>query len=589
MKLLLEKARLVVETCWGSSALVAIVSALALADILQMILFLFNVSCSGWPFGVSVSLVAIILLCENSKLALKYLLIIGVLLILTAFTTSYCSHDAIGYHFPAQDILIRGWNPIYEATRESFEKYVGATQFAVDYVLFLPRINALTGALVASAVGFFVADSFLNYAFLFLLFAVSVRFSEKFWGASRLSAVVFSCGIVWTSKVTSIFAGLTDYLLYSTTLISIFSLVLWLRKHERRDLYCMCLSMIFCAFAKSAGMFYIVVLLVLLFAKGRHFSEVRWAVFLWGICFLLLGFSPFVTSTLHYGCPFYPAVSFSSAHPAVEMTHDFGGNADALQMGYFARICYAWVSPSLAIKCCAWWYGKDVFNPMFQVCGGVAGLGTWYRLLLLFSCLSFLASRKNAVFYVCIGILLISNIAPLKWIGFARYFPLMWAVPFLAFFNFVFNPIWLFQNKMIQRVLMPGVLLFTMVFSGLFAARSMAFFGRQLAMERERQKMLSEVLRGKNDFQIENHWGSYGISRYLALRGRCVTFGRPIEGLSYDSDFLIASTRDSMQQVERISVAYPIVNSIRDLVRFDWRHAFWPLPSVLKRGNQMYD
>ena len=589
MKLLLEKTRLVVETCWGSSALVAIVSALALADILQMILFLFNVSCSGWPFGVSVSLVAIILLCENWKLALKYLLIIGVLLILTAFTTSYCSHDAIGHHFPAQDILIRGWNPIYEATRESFEKYVGATQFAVDYVLFLPRINALTGALIASAVGFFVADSFLNYAFLFLLFAVSVRFSEKFWGASRLSSVAFSCGIVWTSKVTSIFAGLTDYLLYSTALISIFSLVLWLRHHERRDLYCMCVSMIFCAFAKSAGMFYVVLLLVSLLVKGRLSPGVHRAVFLWGIFFLLLGLSPFVTSTLHYGCPFYPAVSFSSAQPAIEMTHDFGGNVDALQMGYLARICYAWVSPSLAIKCCAWWYGKDGFNPVFQVCGGVAGLGAWYRMLLLLSCLSLLASRKNAVFYVCIGILLISNIAPLKWIGFARYFPLMWAVPFLAFFNFVFNPIWLFKNKVIQRVLISGVLLFTIAFSGLFAVRSIAFFGRQLAMERERQKMLSEVLREKHDFQLENHWGSYGISRYIALRGRRVTFGSPTKGVSYNSDFLIASTGDAMRQVERLSSAYLIVDSIRDLVRFDWRHAFWPLPRILVRGIHVYE
>lgn len=48
-----------------------------------------------------------------------------------------------------------------------------------------------------------------------------------------------------------------------------------------------------------------------------------------------------------------------------DITADFTGNADALSMGFLSRVVYAWVSPGLAVKGCAW-LSESPLAPTFR-------------------------------------------------------------------------------------------------------------------------------------------------------------------------------------------------------------------------------
>ena len=62
-----------------------------------------------------------------------------------------------------------------------------------------------------------------------------------------------------------------------------------------------------------------------------------------------LNTSPFITSWVNHGGPFYPVHSFRAGEKLPDnMTFDFDyKNADAEKMGYWGRFCYAYVSKTL--------------------------------------------------------------------------------------------------------------------------------------------------------------------------------------------------------------------------------------------------
>ena len=122
--------------------------ALLAGMFIQGVLFLMGFSCSGWPMWSSFSAVAIMLGFADKKAFTRFGLLAVFCFVLTAYSFSYTVGDSMSYHFPMQDLLRRGWNPVYAATVEDFRglNLIGGHTMGMMHTLFLPRLSALCGA-----------------------------------------------------------------------------------------------------------------------------------------------------------------------------------------------------------------------------------------------------------------------------------------------------------------------------------------------------------------------------------------------------------------------------------------------------------
>jgi len=294
-----------------------------------------------------------------------------------------------------------------------------------------------------------------------------------------------------------------------------------------------------------------------------------------------------VTSTIHYACPLYPTMSFSAAHPAIDITNDFTGNADALRMGYFARLCYAWVSPRLTTKVCSLVYGRPDFDPVFTVFGGVDGFGTSFRLLLGVSVLALIFAKKNLVTGLCAFLFLTTLVTPLKYVGYSRYFTQVWAIPPLAIFNLVAHPLWRNRDAAWSWGLRSGVVLIPFAIAVLCGIRSLAFYGRTLGIEKCRQVALSALKAASPVWRVDvDQMNSYTLVRRLEVadilyRDKGEESADAFPEFDFDGSFLWACERDAQRRAQSVDQAFPVVNSIGEIVRFPWGKAFSARPQIL--------
>lgn len=557
---------------------------------IQSVLFLMNVPCSCWPMWIAFCVISTILALQSRKRLVGFFLLTGFAFVLTACTFSYTGTDALVYHFPMQDLLRNGWNPVYQATFEDFHQVIGNAHMSEIHTLFLPRLIALCGALVASSTNLFIADSFLNYALLFTLCTTSYEFSRRVICDSdrgSLINILFAFAIAFTTKFTAFLSGYIDYSVYAATLIMIFAACMYWKDRRSSDLILTILAIVIASLAKSTGLV-VVALFVMasmpFFYRDRNYwiGGISAAVLI-----LIIGFSPLITSTIHYGCPLYPTMSFSAAHPAIDITNDFTGNADALKMGYLARTCFAWVSPTLTTKLCAFFYGQPNFDPVFTVCGGVAGFGTVFRFLLGASVISLIFSQKNVITCICAFLFLTTLVTPLKYVGFSRYFLQVWAIPPLAIFNLVSNPIWKDHDALWSKSIRYGLMIVPVLIAALCAVRSLAFYGRTIGLETDRQTALSTLKVVSDRWCVgQDNPSTYTLVRRMAAEDMTCKIVVPgvtndLPRIDYYGQFAWASIRDAKAGALTAEESYPIANSVGELFSFPWRKSFSSWPHIL--------
>jgi len=218
----------------------------------------------------------------------------------------------------------------------------------------------------------------------------------------------------------------------------------------------------------------------------------------------VVGASPLLTAWIQYGSPFYPSMTFNPDVSVVDITCDFNlmTNADARSMGYLSRVCYAWISPKLTVAAIRFLTGNPGFNPVFSVGGGVsagggvAGLGLWFNALLLISVVLLTLSRKNIVTWLCAVIFVSSNFAPLKFIGYERYFPQIWAIIPLAVMNFVGTIDGTANGsrmKALRKIVAVALLAILAGLSGIVLSRCVRSFGGTMIVEGVRQRLISSL------------------------------------------------------------------------------------------------
>lgn len=568
---------------------VAILLSLLGAMFIQGCLFLLNIPCSPWPMWIVFSGVAIVLAINDVRAMARFAILTAICLTLTAFTYSYTGTDAMAYHFPMQDLLRGGWNPTKVATIEAFHEMMGNLSLSQTHTLFLPRLNALCGALVGLSTGLFVADSFFNYALVFVLLTTAYDFSRRIWLFGRLMSALFAFSITCTTKFTAFLSGYVDYLTYAGILIMLMASALYLREHKNSDLIVLAAAILVSTLAKSTGFIISALLFVSVLPvlwKDHRFWYMCVSV---AIYVVIVGYSPLITSWLNYGCPLYPTMSWSAAHPPIDITSDFTGNADALSMGYVARTLYAWVSPALTVRMCALINGNPDFNPVFTVCGGVAGFGSVFRIMLLLSLIALIASKKNIVTVICVFIFVTTLVAPLKYIGFSRYFLQIWAIPSLALFNLAAFPIYKPQRQLFAKALQLSYIAVPVLIAALCMLRTLAFNGRSLAIEAARQQALAGLKKQSDTWQIgRKNYPTYSLAKRMKVAGiNCIVTDEPdpkLPTFSYDSQYMWAVTENARDNAIAVDEEFFIADSVGALLRFPWRKAYSLCPDILWYG-----
>ena len=536
--------------------------------------FFFGMVCSPWTLRALFPLVFISVLLLSRKRALAYLVAACAVLLLTSFTYTYVGADVINYHFPMQSLLIDGWNPVFDSTLEKFSRVAGDYGFSHPHALFLPKFHSLCGALVALASGLCVGDAFLNYALLVSLFSVSLRFAREVFACGRPLGVLFAVCCALSVKLFSAFDGHVEYVTYSAFATMLFSAVLWRRGRLLGDLAMMVMAAAVCALSKSNGLVNVVLACLALLFVERGRKSFCCAMLALGGLVLVIGAHPLLTNWIQYGSPFYPTMTFDPNTPVIDITDDFAANADGTRMGYLARIVYAWISRPLAVKACAWYYGDPGFNPSFHVFGGVGGYGCVFSVLLLLSLLACLLSKRNVVTAMIVLIFVTANFAPLKYIGYSRYFLQIRLIPILAAFNLLAfpNALCLRLGTAFHRVASSA---FVFVVAGcccLLIMRSVSGGLRLLATESVRQAELRRMAEKSRVWKMpaEVRGSGYTLRKVAGFNGVDLRCEGDFPVACATSDPLLLSPSDVGKIVDDVNRRYPFAGPMSQMLHFDW-------------------
>ena len=517
---------------------------------------------SGLPFLIGTVFVSVLAVARSFKtmLGLLSIYVIGVLLAFAA--TSYTATDAMRAYFPLQRILAEGWNPIYGLDQASICNFTQTSACGTWFIQYVPNLSPLMAAIVDKAFGLFCGDAFCGVVMMSILMSSAFRFGNAIWH-SRFAGMVLALGVAITPKTTSFLAGHVDYTVYSMMVLAILSTGLWVTLLQPRDLILAVLACVGAMASKATGVPFAI--LFLLFIMAWHFKGTAiWKVLLGAsVLICLLCYSPYFVNIFTTG----------SAMPNRDLTVDFTGKSDAMQMGRFLRMVFAWVSPTLAKAMGSFVYHSG-FNPVFAL--NVSGYGTLYRLLLLISVMGLIFSSKNAVWIVCVLLFVSGNLLPTRYIGFSRYCPQLYILPMLAILNFVFVPSHRFcAAKRVFTVVKIGagggiVLLVAFLF-----VRSIAYFEAGLAWhsarihEIEKMKAISRMWRLPG-----NHIVTCTAMKFLEYHGLKVVDDPNAPIASFDTQYLMMSSEPIDEGVlAGFAVKFGICDSPRALLHFNWLDA----------------
>lgn len=556
---------------------------------IQCILFLFGITCSPFPMWFSFLVFSALALLIGWKTILKFWGLVFLALFFTTYTFSYLSLDAEYYHFPMQFLLREGWNPVFDSTLEKFAGVVNPFSLKDYHTLFLPKTVALCGALVALSTGLWIADSFLGYALLFVLFRTAFVFAKQQWKCHWTACLLFAVSISFSSTISEVLGGRVDYNTYAALLITIFSMILYLRHRCLHDfILAIIVTLINCTI-KSTGLINSIVLWGLFGLYSWKREETYWGITAVVLLVVLIGFSPYVTSWVQYGSPYYPQMTFDPKLAPVDMNGDFRANADGEQMGYLARLVYAWVSPALATKACSIFYHKPDFHPVFVVNPSVDGLRE-LDILLCASIVLLLLAKKDLVTIFYFYILITLTLCPLRYIGYERYFPQAWALIPIGIFQFCsFPPSWLAKRNKLKLGVRYALLLILCVPVMAFCLRDVAFQAKYMIMEGQKQKLLSRFKEEGSVFLIpSNTTKGFTTSQRLICANVDYSFSQQkMDMKHFEEDTSFPHFKEYYLDFWRSDMEYPVCNTPTAILRFKWLDLFkyFPRPLFYQRSD----
>ena len=476
-----------------------VVGAILLFWVGQVVLlsvgFVFGIDCSSVYFWGMLIACSCLSFAQSRKTGIVFTIICALGFLLAAFTYTYIGTDAQTCHAPLQRLVVEGWNPVWQGSvadveRQLAQRFGDNHGFYALHMIFAPKFTAYAGATAAAGTGLWLADSFLGWMLAFVLLFVSYRFSCMVFNTSALAGMFFSVAIASSSTIIWMMSGFVDFTIYAAMIIVAFECVCWCHEGNAVDLATFGLAFVVCLSSKATGIAFGLLAIIFAMILSHGGNKKFWIVVS----------SATVLALVINVSPILAMIEGASSMDA--LTSDFGGNADAESMGYFARICYAWFSKKAAIAGCAWLNGNPDFNPAFAAnCGGRSAV--WSAIFLI-SIVALVLSRFNAVTLNCLLLFISANAVPLKYIGYSRYCPQIGIFPILGLFNLIYNPRPMF--KIVAQFRFVVFLVMAVYVVPSFADIPI-WFGCQMALEKVRQCQMQEMARKERTWKSEKIGG----------------------------------------------------------------------------------
>lgn len=524
--------------------------------------FLINIPLNAWQFWASFVLATGFAFLHSLKSGFMMIVLNALMFILTLYTFTYTHFDASVCHLPISHFLQDGWNPIKDLSVDTIRGYFAnrgvsnMMDFAVYHIIAAPKFSQILAAQMQSAFGLLTAG---GYALWFMCFALAIsayRFSCRVFKFSSIISIIFAVLVITNLiLVEACFWGLVDYVSYSAIAISAFSLRIWMDTKSKIDLVSFFAGAVIAVSTKMNSIVCICLLLILAAIVGRKNKDMRIGIIIFLVSLLFFCIIPYWASSWHYGSPFYPAHSFRADIPLMDLTRDFIGNEDSSKMGYVARMVYAWVSRSLAILGCKWWYSLESFDPHWKVEFLTRGQGPFFSFLLWSGAILSLFINRNRTTLVGWVLLLAFFLVPVKYIGYPRYACFVYFVVILLWFN-ILCAIPLKMKKLF--FLVPAL------FASVAFCKCVASFLKQVHGEGVRQKNIYKIAK----------YGDYSCPK------------ESLEGWEYSvvNRFLLEGASFTSQGTNLVHISWPLEFSGPRLVERDKslsRRLFYTFPRPL--------
>ena len=377
-----------------------------------------------------------------------FVLVVALIFALDEFFFFFSWWDTQAYHLPASKLMLEGWNPVMDATREGMLAATGADPEAFNayHVAYLPRAGWMWNAVTAALTGNLESGDTLILLAAAALCGLSWRVSTLLFGVGRWKRFFFaSLTLLSPGVAASAFCGAHDGAQYALFLMLLLAACAYRKTGRTGWLSYVFLTPVLGCNLKFTGMICMVlgaavftVPMVLGAWRERKRAKCRkWFVALvagFGLAGIV-GFSPYLTNWANHGGPLYPEHTFSKTEQLPAMTADFDlQNDDAAAMGYMGRLVNAYFSKWLAHRYYEWKLGRKPFSPVFHL-DQVGGLGTGFRVVMCLTLLTLCFTRRWGTPWLLVAILLTTFLQPTKTMGYVRYVPQFWMFPLLVAFN----------------------------------------------------------------------------------------------------------------------------------------------------------
>lgn len=419
--------------------------------------FLLGVGVTGWYGVVGFCVAAALALIGGGTLRTGlrrvgwFAVSVAAILALDQSFVLFSWWDAQAYHVAAARFLLEGWNPVFDATRETLLAATGAdpSTFNAYHVAYLPRAGWVWSAVTAALTGNLESGDTLILLTGAALGGLAWRVTPLLFGAERWKRLFFaSLTMLAPGVVASAFCNAQDGSLYALLMIFLLAACAYRKTGRTAWLGTLAIAPVLGCNLKFTGLVSLVLsaavfTVPLLWGAFRR-AEGRGPRTFWkwvaacGVGFslaLMVGFSPYLTNWANHGGPFYPEHSFSKDEPLPAMTADFDLlNDDAAAMGYMGRVMNAYFSKWLAHRYYEWKLDKKPFRPVFHL-DQVSGLGTGFRIVMCLTLVILCFTRRCSTPWLLAALLLTSFLQPTKTVGYVRYVPQLWMFPVLVAFN----------------------------------------------------------------------------------------------------------------------------------------------------------
>ena len=481
----------------------ALMLALALPVLTATASFFFGVRLHGWMFWCGLLPSLALSAMHSRRCAALFCATVAAACVSAAYVFAYGSWDTAVCHWPMMHAMCSGWNPVLGATGKQLADVVGSGTCSFDHILCAPKFPATISALAAEGLGLFSGIGFADVMLFALCFLVCERFLRQEVKASRAVSVMAALLMAAPLELMrQTLQGYVDYCRFVGVVVGVLSYLLWRRSGRCADLLLFLSGFVVAACSKSSALAWLIIAFAVTFALHFRSACFRRAMAAALLLFVVLGFSPYVTEWIHNGSPFYPAHTFSGDKTVVDLCHDMVSastrNPAALQMGWLARVVYAWVSQDLAVAACKWWYSDPDFNPVFKS-PFVNGLSTGFAHWLWFCGATLCFVRNRSVLIVAGVVAAITLMLPCKFMGFYRYAPEIVVLPPLCLAALTQVPLRWRRLSAAVRVAVTAMLGYMCLYALLF---TLSWLGLQFGMEAARQRAFGMVEARRMDCRL---------------------------------------------------------------------------------------